>query len=229
MVHVLRLAVLAAAMALTVPAAAQEATARIVVTGEGRATAPPDMAEFDVGVVATDAEAPNAVRQVSDRVAALLDRLAGGGVEAGDVQTSGLSLFPRFAETREPGGQPEIVGFTAENRVSVRVRDLERLGTLLQDLVGDGANTLGQIRFMLAEEDTLLAEARRRAVRDAADRAATLADAADVQLGAILLIEEGGNGPQPMMRTMAVESAVPIATGEVERRVQVTVTYEIAR
>ena len=113
----------------------------------------------------------------------------------------------------------------------VRVRDLPKVGTLLDTLVSAGANDLGGVRFLIAEPQPLMDEARRRAVADATRRAKLLADAAGIHLGKVERIDESGiQVPRPMMAAADFamrSSAVPVAAGEQEIRVTLSVRFGI--
>ncbi len=221
----LRLALLAGMMAGQVAAGAalaDKAPGRITVTGEGQVDAAPDIATITLGVQVRGDTAAAALAANSERLGAVLARLKAGGIADRDLQTSGLGLGPSFDYSRE-GQPPRIVGYEATNMLTVRVRDLTRLGAVLDQAVGDGANTLNGLAFGLAEPQAALQDARRKAEMMAA--------AAGVSLGAVLEMSEStGGGPQPYFRgaPMAMEAAaVPVAGGEVSLSVQVSITWEI--
>jgi uncharacterized protein YggE len=118
----------------------------------------------------------------------------------------------------------------ASNVVTIRARDLDRLGALLDAVVTTGANQLNSLTFGLSDPQPATDEARKRAVADARARAALYAEAAGVALGPILSITEGGGyqPPQPMYRReLAMDAGVPVAGGEVSVSASVTITYAI--
>ncbi len=222
---------LAAAMAAA-PGLADPVGPRLTVTGEGRVDARPDMATITLGVTTQGDSAAAALSENNSRLAVVLDQLKAAGVADRDLQTSGLTLGPRI-EYPENGRAPHIVGYEASNQVTIRVRDLAALGGLLDKAVGDGANTFHGLGFGLADSAAAMDEARAKAVKEAARKAATIAEAAGVTLGRIVEISENGGGgdPVPMYRrgpvAMAAES-VPVEGGEVSYTVNVTVTWELA-
>lgn len=205
---------------------AQE-TAHITVTGEGTATAVPDMAEITLGVVAQNATAAAAMAEASAVTQAIFDTLPRFGIAPSDVQTSDLSLAPLY-DQRMSGEAPRVTGYQAANRVTVRVRALDRLGPVLDAVLDSGANRMDGLRFSVSDPAPLLDRARRRAVEDARRRAETYAQAAGLTLGPVLSITEGGAtfGPEPMFE-MARSSAVPIAAGETELRASVTMRFAL--
>jgi uncharacterized protein len=215
------------ALALVMATAASAETENtITVTGEGIVQAAPDQATISLGVTTTAETAVEALAANSTALAKVIAQLKAAGVGAGDLQTSNLSLNPNWSNYESVSGAA-ISGYTASNQLSVRVRDLAALGSILDAAVSDGANTMNGITFGLAEPTPVLNEARALAVADARARATVLATAAGVQLGAIETMTEGGafTGPAPMFRQAS--EAVPIENGEVGMTASVTVTFEI--
>lgn len=221
----------AAPLALAaLPAAAAEPTERlIVVEGTARLSLPPDIATVTLGVVA---EADTAAAALADNSAAtgrLIAAIKADGVAGADIQTSELSVYPRYSEATE-NAAPRLVGYAVRNRVSVRLRALDRLGGLLDAAVKAGANEIDGIAFSVADADRRLDEARRAAVEDARRKAEIYAAAASIGLGPVVSIREttaAGPPIRPMMR-MAAADAVPVEAGEVELSVGLVVSYGIS-
>ncbi|NNE86496.1 MAG: SIMPL domain-containing protein [Silicimonas sp.] len=213
---------------LALPAVADEVRT-VTVTGEGRISAEPDMAILRLGVSREARKASDAMRLASEAATVVLALVKASGVEARDVQTSNVSLSPRWQNERNTA--PRIVGYVASNDLSVRVRDLENLGALMDAVVSDGANQMNGLSFAIAEPRPLQDEARKAAVADARAKAELLAASAGVSLGQVITISElgGGQPPVAMARsTMMEASAVPIATGEVDFHARVTIIFGIA-
>ena len=215
------------------PAAAQEeAPRRLVVTGTGEARARPDVAVISAGVVVQADTASAALAENSRAMNAVLEQLRAAGLAAEDVQTSQFSVTPLYerpAPERETTAPPRIVGYQVSNQVTARVRDIDRLGAVLDALVGAGATNIDGPSFEIADPEQLLGEARDEAVADALAKARRYAAAAGVELGEILAIEEGGAyaPPRPMMRAEAMAADVPIAPGQSELAASVTMTFAI--
>ncbi|MFZ1725115.1 MAG: SIMPL domain-containing protein, partial [Albidovulum sp.] len=160
------LGILLTVLALAFPAAAADFKATVSVTGEGQVDIAPDMATLTLGVVTEATSAKTALDQNSTQLAAVIARLKETGIADRDVQTSGLSLGPRY-DYGNSNGAPKLVGYTATNMVSVRVRALDQLGGVLDSVVSDGANALNGLGFGLQDPGPATDEARRRAVADA--------------------------------------------------------------
>jgi uncharacterized protein YggE len=223
----MRLSTVLAALSLAASPAA--ADGKITVTGTGEVSAAPDMATLSLGVTTEAEEAAAAMRANSEAMAAVLARLAALGIAEADVQTSSVSLSPRWEPPRPEETEPRVNGFVASNMLTVDVRDLAALGGVIDAVVGDGANTLGGLVFGIADDRALRDAARRAAVEDATGKARVLAEAAGVPLGAVAEIVEGGgtDGPMFARMDMAAAEAVPVAPGEIDLQVTVTMTWEI--
>jgi len=206
---------------------------RLTVTGEGRVDSAPDMATMTLGVTAEAKTAGEALAQTSTATAQVLSRLTDAGIAARDMQTRDLSLSPIWDNRSSSSGTgPEIRGYQASNSVIVRIRALDSLGSILDDVVSNGANNFNGLTFGLRNPVPALDEARRAAVADAMRKAALFADAAGLALAEVLELREAGHGaPQPeMMGRMAMMSdAVPIAQGEVAIRAQVTMVFALQK
>lgn len=222
---------LALAVAAALPAVAEPPVPQITVTGEGRIDRAPDMAMISLGITTVGKTAAEAMATNSDGVAAVVANLAAAGIEPRDIQTSGLSLNPNWTGY-DSSATPRIDGYTAMNVVTVRVRALDGLGTVLDAAVKDGVNTLNGLAFGLADPDPAMDEARKAAVADAQRRAALLAEAAGVTLGRVITITDsfGVGVPAPMYRMdapMASAAPVPVSGGEVSIVANVTITWEL--
>jgi uncharacterized protein len=209
----------------------QAAPRTLTVSGQGIAKAAPDQAQFSTGVVtqgSTAALALAANSRAMNAVFATLKRLA---IPDKDIQTSNFSLSPQYQVCKPGTACPQrVVGYEVSNNVEVTVEDIDKTGAVLDALVSSGSNRIGGINFSIRDPSALLKEARAAAVKDAIDRAQTFAKAAGVTLGPILSIQEGVNEqPRPMYRAMAMmaEAPPPIAGGEQNVSVNVTMAWEI--
>ena len=229
LIHVLTLSA-AVLLPLATPGLAEVANAAtIIVTGTGTVEAAPDIATLSIGVTTQGETAAAAMAANAASVQAVMARLTASGVEARDMQTSNLSLFPVWSDPSVSA--PQATVFTASNQLTVRVRDLDTLGAVLDAAVTDGANTLNGLTFGLANPEPALDEARKQAVAAARVRAELLATAAGVTLGRIVTISEGGasTDPVPMFRVAASDAAVPVAGGELGLTANVTIQYELGQ
>ena len=223
-------------VALPVQAGAQEPAPRIAVTGQGEVALAPDMATVSLTVLREAATARDALDDNNKAMAAVIEAMRKEGIEDRDLQTSGFSIQARYVHPRQSGGSdegPRITGYEVANTLTVRIRDMARLGAILDMSVSLGVNQGGSVSFSNANPDAALAQARTRAVADAIEKARTLAEAAGVGVGPILEMSEVTNRPypRPMMAPMAMraeaDGAVPVAGGENTYSVDVNVTFAI--
>ena len=222
--------VVATALLLVAPARAQTPPPAISVTGEATVSVAPDQAQIDGGV-ATDAKT---AREASDANNAAMGKvllaLKGAGVDEKDFQTSRLSLQPQYATSSKAAERPSVVGYRATNRVTIRVRDVTKVASMIDVLVGAGANDIGGINFVVSQASKLLDEAREQAIADARRKALIYAKAAGVTLGEPLSISEEGSAT-PMFRGEVAggmaASAAPVAQGEETLSVTVNVSWAI--
>lgn len=216
------------------PAAAESAPPRqIVVEGRGEVQRTPDFATVSMGVASEAATAAEALAANTAAMTEVFAALAAAGIEPRDIRTTEVSLAPRWHHPQDRKSELRIVGFTASNQVAVRVRELAKLGAVLDAVVQGGANRLGGVSFGLSDESEALSEARRRAVADALARAELYTSAAGVGLGRVMTItESGGFGiPRPLQRSdmmLAAEAApVPVAEGELTISAGVSIVFEL--
>lgn len=212
------------------------AAPHLTLSAEGETHAAPDRAVITLGVGARADTAADAMRQDAARMSAVMAALRAAGLADRDIQTSDLSLNPEYARgLSSPGGgdQPlKLTGYAADNQIAVTVRDLARLGSVLDAAVAAGADHVDGISFGLnapkAAEDT----ARRAAVAALRDKAELYAAAAGLHLGRLMALSEGG-GYQPgpvrpmMMRANLGAAPIPIAAGDLDVRIEVNGDYEL--
>ena len=217
--------------------AAEENSPRILVTGEGTAQVAPDMAVLQLTVTREAKTARAALDANSAAMAKVIAAMQAAGIEKRDLQTANFSIQPRYQQSRPQAGgnreAPQIVAYVVRNSLTVRVRDIKRVGEILDQSVTLGVNEGGRVTFTNADPSAVIKQARVAAVGNARDKAQTLAEAAGVGLGEVLEISEQSFAPGPMpvaraeMAMARASDAVPIATGENSYRVTVNMSFAI--
>ncbi len=204
----------------------------ITVVGNGKVTAQPDMAIVQVGVETRNESAEMAVSENTRRMNAVLDVLKSAGIAETDIQTTNFSLYAD--QQRGPNGELlRPIQYVASNMVRVTVRDLTKVGAILDAAVSAGANQVYGVSFGVTNPSRLQVQAEESAVEDARARAQALAARAGVQLGDVLSISETISGPPPILYrqdvAMAAPSAapVPVQPGELEFNAQVQIVYAL--
>jgi uncharacterized protein len=242
--NVARTALLAVVVVLSAVASAasmaeeRESVPRILVSGEGSAEIAPDMAVLVLTVSREAKTAREALDANSAAMAEVLQAMRDEGIADRDLQTAGFSIQPRYNyPAPKPSGEREpreIIGYAVRNSLSVRVRDIDRVGAIIDKSVTLGVNEGGNITFTNADPAGAIAEARTEAVKDARRKAETLAAAAGVKTGRILEISEHSVAPRPIpmlnaevAMSRAADAAPPVAAGENSYQVTVQVTYAI--
>jgi len=217
------LPVLLAGKSSTVVSGGTSAPVRhIDVTGSGKVYAAPDQATVQLGVTSQATSAAEALKDNSAKTATVLTGIKNIGVDAKDIQTSDFSIFPTYASNGTT-----ITGYQVNNTVVVVIRDLANAGPILDQVVQAGANNISGLSFDIADPSKLQAEARTKAIAAARAKAEAMASAAGVSLGDIITISESvASAPMPMGRVaMADAAAVPVATGQQQIAVDVTISF----
>jgi hypothetical protein len=224
-----------AVLALAAPAAAQTASAArfatttLDVSGHGEARLPPDMATIVLGVEAEGAGAAAAMQANAAAMTRVIAALRADGVAPTDMQTSTLSLSPRYADVS--GAPPKLTGYAADNRVTVRVADLTRLGPVMDAVVGAGANSVSQISFGLKSRASAENYARLAAVKDLDDKAALFAEAAGYHIRRLVTLSEGSApstiAPRMMRAADVAGAATPVEAGMITVSVDVSGEFEL--
>jgi uncharacterized protein YggE len=204
--------------------AAEGPNRTITVIGEGTAAASPDLARVSIGVTTSAPTATEATKENNDKMTGIINTLKDLGIADKDIQTTNYSISPEFSSQK--GETNQITGYRVSDTVQVTVRNLDKIGTVLDQVTQAGANNISGISFSIENPATLRAEARAQAFADAQARAKDLAKLGGVQLGEILSISEStGGGPVPVAN--ALSSAAPIQPGQTEVHTQIQVIYAI--
>jgi uncharacterized protein len=210
-------------------AQSEEPAQGITVHGRASVKVVPDQAQLWFGVESDGATARAALAASATEMRKLLDALRAAG--ATDLQTQHVSLSPRYVERSvdSGGGKVGANGYTAHNSVSATVKQLARAGAVIDAAVAAGANHVSGPNLTRADTSELYRQALEAAVDDAGESAEALADAADVTLGRVTAVVEGGEAPSSLlMNARAADEAAastPIEPGEHEISATVTVTF----
>ena len=210
-----------------------DALPRIVtVSGLGEIKARPDMAAITSGVTSEAPTAQAALARNNAAMTAVIAALKNAGVSEDDIQTSNFSVSPQYPPY-QPGQttSPRISGYQVSNQVTARVKNLAKLGSILDALVQAGSNQISGISFDIDQPKPFLDDARKKAVADARSKAELYATAAGASLGRVIQISESAAVvPQPVRMRMAeisADASVPIAAGQNTVSASINITYEI--
>ena len=198
---------------------------QVTVVGHGEIKGRPDTATVQIGVETEAATAKEALAQNTTQAQAIQAQLVKLGVAEKDIQTSNFSINPAYGSDNR-----QVTGYHVSNMVTVKIRDLAKSGTLLDQVVQAGANSIYGVSFSVEDPQALLDKAREQAMQNAKARATHLASAGDAAVGDVLVISENV-GAQPIPMPMAARAevaqsaAVPVQPGEQSFSVDVQVTF----
>jgi uncharacterized protein YggE len=204
----------------------------ITVVGMGKASGTPDVANVNVGVETQADTVQQAVADNKAKMTSLLDTLKELGIADKDIQTTNYGVYTQ----QQPGPDGKSMGPTSyhvNNQVNVTVRDVNKLGDVLDKVVAAGANNIYGVSFSVADTSKLQTDARAKAFADAKERAESLARLAGVTLGDVVSMSEViGSSPIYEGARMAAATGLggggaPIQPGELEVDMSVQVTYAI--
>ena len=203
----------------------------VTVSASGSATAPPDVAHINTGVQTKAASAREAMAANTVLMTKLIDGLKAAGLDAKDLHTTSINLSPRYTQPRD-GKQPVITGYFAQNQVRITVRDIKKLGELLDTAISLGATQVNGISFDVSAAETLRDEARKAAMVNARRRAELYAAAAGASLGQVITISETAqaSGVRLMQSSAMSRSAgasIPVEAGEMQLETNVYVTWSL--
>jgi uncharacterized protein len=218
----------------------------IVVSGEGKVSATPDIATFSFSVTEENKEVKVAQDLVSKKISKILDALEEMGIEEKDINTLGYNIYPRYEYyTRQPvcadgwcppsTGERTLVGYEVSQSVSVKLRNLDESGEVLNSLGGLSVDNLYGPTFEMENIDELRREARKMAIDDAKKKARELSRDLGVKLVKIVNFSEGGNYMMYSKYDMAstvmeagmggASPEIPVGESDISSNVQIV--YEI--
>jgi hypothetical protein len=195
----------------------------------------PDTATFSTGVENSAPTASAALRANSAQVAKVISQLKSLGIAEKDIQTSGISLSPEY-EYVQATQQNRFKGYRVSNQVSVKMRDITKLGTILDQVVASGATNINGPYFSIDDDSGVKKTARAAALANGKAQAESYARAAGFGGVRLLSVSEGLVGqPMPYVKTgnrmmaEAADASVPVQPGQVGTSVVLNLQYEMVR
>ena len=215
------------------PVAERPRPPSITVNGEATIAAEPDQAQIDIGVTTQARSAPDASRENAERLARVLAEVKKLLGKSDEVKTSGYGLNPQYRYPQ--GGKPEIVGYTANNIVRIKMAKLDDVGKLIDAAMQAGANNINRLLFTLKDEEAARLDALRQASAKAKAKAESIAASLGLKVLRIAAVTEGERSFQPIYRqapmargeALAAQAPTPVEPGTVDVRSTVTLTAEV--
>ena len=216
------------------PLLQSQESGKIHVTGSGSVVGEPDIATLRLGVSVEKKTVAEAREDAAAAMTGVIASLNANDIAENDIRTERFSIYPQYDYT--DNGRM-LRGYSVNNTVSAKVRDLENLSDVIDDAAEAGGDivVVNSIQFMIEDSTALQSQARSLAAKDAAAKAQTLAEASGVTLGKPITITEMTSGGLPPIAFAKTEefaadsarSSTPIEAGELTIIVNVTVVYEI--
>lgn len=212
-------------------AATSGADSGISVSGTGKVSVKPDVANSSIGIEVTGTSLADVTSQANAKMSAVIDKIKSMGVADKDIQTTNYSVQPITDQPKPGGGTPKITGYRISNQVNVTVRKIDDLGKILDAAVAAGANSIYGVSFSIDDPTPYQQQARAAAVKDAMDKAGQLAKAGGLTLVKIVSINEGTASSRPVFAAaapaFAMSAEVPVQTGELDISVSVDVRFAL--
>lgn len=206
----------------------------IVIVGEGKVTAVPDVAKIQLGYSILKSTVAEAQKDNTTKMNGMVEKLKKDfKIDPLDIQTLNYSISPQYDWT---SGRQILKGYTVSQDLSVKVRDLDKVSQILDAAGQVGMNQIGSLSFEIDQPEQLKQQAREKAIAQAKDKAEALAKVVGVKLGQIISFSESSTDSQPIpmysLNKMAADvsggGATPaVEVGSNEIKITATVEYEI--
>jgi uncharacterized protein len=197
----------------------------VTVVGSGQVQGVPDTLTAEVGIQFRAPDATAAMDQTNGRQQAVIDALAGSGVDRKDISTTEVSLQPEYDVS---GGV--VTGYRADNSIRIKIHPADSASHVLAVIVSTGgdATRINSVSYSITDDSQLVKDARGRAFQDAKDRAEQYAKLSGLELGNIISISEtpGGSTPPPVPRS-GMQAAVPLEPGQQTVSFSVTASWQL--
>jgi uncharacterized protein len=214
--------------------------ARVIVVGEGSVTVAPDYARISSGVTTNAKTVKEASDANSKIMSSIIATLVDAGIAKKDIRTAQFSIEPVYTSPSSVesrlSGEPKLSGYRVSNRVNVTIHEIARVGDILDRSVKAGATDIGNVAFLISDQEKVLDQAREAAVANARHKAELYAQASGLNLGRVAWITESSDfepfapmGAQARAKLVAPAQRVPIESGEDTITARITVGFDIAQ
>jgi uncharacterized protein len=203
----------------------------VSVTGEKTIDAQPDLAIAQIGAVTSDKELTEAQRKNTEISTAILNSFKRNGIAEKDIQTSTYQIYPQYDYI---DGKQVFKGYEVRQVFTVKIRDIDKIGEIIDDAVQSGANIIERVQFAVAEPQMYYQQALAKAYEDAFKKARVLAKASGTTLNPqpLEIIEDSSIPmiPRPGKAfVLSAESTAPVQPGEVGISARLTVKYKLMK
>lgn len=201
------------------------------VSGTGIASAIPDVVDIQLGVDTINTDPVEAVSQNTVKMNAVMTVLDKMDIASSEIQTVYYSMWVEdvYDQDYQPTGEKR---YHVTNQVNIRLRDLAKIGTLIEQATDAGATTVSGITFRVAETTELEQTALDSAIKNAREKADRIAREMGVSVGEIISVSEGGYYTPPVAYYgdkggVGGGGAVPISEGQFSMTAQIQIVFEL--
>ncbi len=213
-------------------------TSVITVSKQGIVYATPNLAQISFSVITEEREVGDAIKENGEKSSAVIEILKAQGVSETDIKTTYFNVYPLYEWHKTDSadiystGTRVLVGYEATETIEVKIRDVEKIGSLIEGAVGAGANQVSSLQFVVENEESFKAQARAKAITDARAEAIQTAQSLGVKLGKIVSFSESSYTPYYKSISAVGMGGGPeadssISTGENKIEVTVNIVFEI--
>jgi hypothetical protein len=214
---------------------------QIAFSGSGIVYAKPDLALTSFSVITEAKTISETMTPNAEKMNKVIEAIKAQGVEDKDIKTTNFNIYPRYEYVRNdvyssyyPEGTRNLVGYEMNQTVEVKIRDLNKVGEIIQSATDAGSNQIGELQFTIDDKDAIKEQAREEAIQEAKDKAEKLAAQLGIKLGKIINFSENATTPTyysydiKASESSGLGGAAPqIETGENKTEVTVMIVYEI--
>jgi uncharacterized protein YggE len=202
----------------------------ITVSDQAEVYAKPDLAMVQFSAVTEAKSVSQAMSQNTAKMNAVIGAVKNFGVDEKDLKTTSFNINPLYEYDKN--GKRTLYGYEVRQSLEVKIRDLSKIGQLIEQAAAAGANQVGDLWFAIDKEDELKAQAREEAIKKAKQKAELLAEQLGVKLVRIISFSESGGIPYYYEKSGygiggGAEAAPQIETGQNKIEANVAITYEI--
>jgi uncharacterized protein len=168
----------------------------ITVSGEGKASVTPDIAVTTLGVTTEGKTSEETVSQNDKKMNEIIKEIGALGIDKKDIKTTNYNLYPKYTYTDNNGSY--IDGYTLSQEITLKIRNFEKVGDVIQKATSLGANTISQLQFTVDNPDAAKNEAMTQAIEKAKAKATAMATSSGLKLGSLVNVYEGGSSGSPV-------------------------------
>ncbi|NMM64031.1 SIMPL domain-containing protein [Clostridium sp. P21] len=201
----------------------------INVSGVGEVNVAPDIAYVSLGVMTQKESVSDAQKENSNAMNKIINEVKKQGVKSEDIKTVNYSITPKYNYDNKTGSN-KLVGYTIVNAISVKVKDITKVGTIIDNAVANGANNSNGINFGVSDYEKYYNMALKNAISNANSKAKVIADSIGVKVSVPTKIIENSTGvpnTSPIYYNASLsKESTPIETGTYKVRADVSAVYQ---